>query len=155
MTRDIGPGATAARVAVGAALVVLGLVTGPGRWDVAAAVLLHPLLAVLAAAGLARALRLGVVRSGPGDWTRSEAGASLAVGMVVLLVGIALTFVSPVGGPSLYLFFGGSMLLAAVMGYAGCEVLALPNLLLRRRDAVWCLLFSPLDRAESRAGRGH
>lgn len=148
MSRDIGPGATAARAAVGMALVVLGLLTDPSWWDVAAAVVLYPALAVLVAAGLARVLRSGVVRGGDGGWTGRETGASLLVGVVVVVAGVVLTFVSPVDGPSLYFFLGGSMLLAAAKGYAGCEVLALPNLLLGRRDAVWCVLFSPLDRAE-------
>jgi len=53
-------------------------------------------------------------------------------------VGAALTFVSPVNGVALYVFFGLSMLLAALRGYDGCEILALPNLILRRQDAIWC-----------------
>jgi hypothetical protein len=48
------------------------------------------------------------------------------------------------------LFYGASMLLAAWRGYAGCEVLALSNWVLRRDDQVGCLLFSPIDSLESR-----
>lgn len=154
MSRDIGSGATAARALVGTALVVLGLLTDPSWWDAAAAVVLYPVLAVLVARGMTGALRVGVVRAGDAGWTGRAAGASLVVGLAVVVLGTALTFVSPVDGPSLYLFFGASMMLAAAKGYAGCEVLALPNLLLGRRDAVWCVLFSPLDRAERPAGPG-
>jgi hypothetical protein len=46
------------------------------------------------------------------------------------------------------IFYGGSMLLAAIRGYAGCEVLAVSNWLLRRDDQVGCVIFSPLDCAE-------
>lgn len=46
------------------------------------------------------------------------------------------------------LFYGASMLLAAVRGYAGCEVLAVPNWLLRRDDQVGCVLFAPVDAIE-------
>ncbi|HEY3771767.1 MAG TPA: hypothetical protein VGL69_02135 [Solirubrobacteraceae bacterium] len=45
---------------------------------------------------------------------------------------------------------GASLLLSAVRGYSGCESLAISNWLLRRDDQVGCLLFSPLDRLESR-----
>lgn len=45
-------------------------------------------------------------------------------------------------------FNGASMLLAAVRGYAGCEVLPISNWLLRRQDQVGCVVFSPIDYAE-------
>ena len=46
------------------------------------------------------------------------------------------------------LFYGASMWLAAVRGYAGCEVLAVSNWLLRRDDQVGCAVFWPVDRLE-------
>jgi hypothetical protein len=51
------------------------------------------------------------------------------------------------------IFYGASMWLAAARGYAGCEVLAFSNWVLRRDDQVGCLLFAPLDHLESRMGR--
>lgn len=51
------------------------------------------------------------------------------------------------------IFLGTSMLLAAARGYAGCEVLAVPNWLLHRDDQVGCMLFTPIDRAEQRRRR--
>jgi hypothetical protein len=48
------------------------------------------------------------------------------------------------------LFYGVSMLLAALRGYAGCEVLALSNWLLHRDDQVGCVLFTPIDTLEGR-----
>lgn len=41
------------------------------------------------------------------------------------------------------------MLLAAV-GRNGCELLAVPNLVLRRNDYLFCLPFSPIDAWERR-----
>ncbi len=47
------------------------------------------------------------------------------------------------------LLFGGlSMLLAALRGYAGCEMLALSNWLLRRTDQIACAVFTPIDSLE-------
>lgn len=47
-------------------------------------------------------------------------------------------------------FYGASMLLAAVRGYAGCEVLAVSNWLLGRDDQVGCVVFLPVDAVETR-----
>jgi len=47
-------------------------------------------------------------------------------------------------------FYGASMLLAAARGYAGCEVLAVSNWLLRRDDQVGCVVFLPVDAVETR-----
>jgi hypothetical protein len=44
------------------------------------------------------------------------------------------------------IFYGAAMLLAAARGYAGCEVMAVSNLLLRRDDQVGCVLFASVDR---------
>ena len=53
------------------------------------------------------------------------------------------------------LFYGASLLLAVLWGYAGCEVLAVSNWLLRRDDQVGCVLFWPIDALEGRRrGRG-
>ena len=42
------------------------------------------------------------------------------------------------------------MLLAALRGYAGCEVLAMSTWLLHRDDQIGCLVFWPIDHAEHR-----
>ena len=81
-------------------------------------------------------------------------GSPAQVGNVIALVARYLT---PQYAPALSVtsdaaafFYGGSMLLAAARGYAGCEVLAVSNWLLRRDDQVGCLVFSPLDQLERR-----
>ncbi len=61
----------------------------------------------------------------------------------------ALAFISD----ATLIFYGSSMLLAAVRGYAGCEVLAISNWLLRRDDQVGCLVFWPIDHVERRFWR--
>ena len=48
------------------------------------------------------------------------------------------------------IFYGASMLLAAVRGYGGCEVLAISNWVLRRDDQVGCFVLGPVDNMERR-----
>ena len=89
-------------------------------------------------------------------------GAGMALGFltfinVLMVLGFGLNFA--VGAvlisfdytrDAALLFYGASMLLAAARGYAGCEVLAITNWVLRRDDQVGCVLFSPLDEIESK-----
>ena len=65
-------------------------------------------------------------------------------------------WVPPLGATSdaALVFYGASMLLAAIRGYAGCEVLAISNWLLRRDDQIGCLLFAPVDHLERRGDAG-
>jgi hypothetical protein len=51
------------------------------------------------------------------------------------------------------IFFGGTMLIAGLRGYAGCEILALSNWLLRRHDQIACAVFAPIDALERRGAR--
>lgn len=73
----------------------------------------------------------------------------VTLGIVILTVFLvpALSFI----GFGAVAFYGASMLLAAVRGYAGCEVLAVSNWLLRRDDQFGCMLLSPIDHLEGRA----
>ncbi len=66
---------------------------------------------------------------------------------VNLAIGAAL-FSIPFTRDAAALFFGASLLLAAARGYAGCEVTAISNWLLRRDDQVGCVIFSPVDAAD-------
>ena len=63
----------------------------------------------------------------------------------------ALLFSLPFTREATVLFYGVSLLLAAARGYAGCEILAISNWLIRRNDQVGCVVFSPLDAIESRS----
>ncbi len=65
---------------------------------------------------------------------------------LVLGLGIAFVALAPVAA---LLFAGSSLVLAATRGYSGCEVLAVPNWLLRRDDEIACPVFSPIDALEA------
>jgi hypothetical protein len=90
-----------------------------------------------------------------GQWLRLRRTAAplRATGVVGHLVccGIAaVLLLTPATADAADLFYGTSMLLAALRGYAGCEVLAVSNWLLRRDDQVGCAIFWPIDAVESR-----
>jgi len=58
--------------------------------------------------------------------------------------------VTPADEPAVWLWIGMSLVLAAARGDAGCEVLAVANLLTGRRERVGCIVFTPIDAAEAR-----
>lgn len=89
-----------------------------------------------------------------GQWLRLRRTAAplRATGVVGHLVNCSIAAVlllTPATADAAALFYGASMLLAALRGYAGCEVLAVSNWLLRRDDQVGCPVFSPIDAVES------
>jgi hypothetical protein len=145
--RRIGGIGTAARLLVG--LVLLGsvlqgqLLAGPFR----------PVSWALGLVGLPAVL-LGW------QWWRARRGGPrfAATGAVSHALNVAVflaLYLTPWYAPALrftsdaaLLFYGTSMLLAALRGYAGCEVLAISNWLLRRDDQVGCMVFSPIDQLE-------
>ncbi len=51
------------------------------------------------------------------------------------------------------IFVGCSLVVAALRGYAGCELLALSNWLLRRADQIACGVFTPIDYLDQRRSR--
>ncbi|MPZ94726.1 MAG: hypothetical protein GEU96_07360 [Propionibacteriales bacterium] len=148
--RTIGPAGTAARAVIGIAITVVAVATmGVGWWDVAAALVALPAVAVAAALGINAVLGSTATKArARAAWSGTQIAVATVVILTVVVVGTAITFVTPVNGGSIFLYFGLSMLLASARGYDGCEVLALPNLVLRRRDAIWCPLYSPVDRSE-------
>jgi hypothetical protein len=52
------------------------------------------------------------------------------------------------------IYYGVSMLFAAVRGYGGCEVLAVSNWVLNRNDQLGCLLFKPFDLVDEKLKAG-
>ena len=147
--RHIGPIGTAARIVVGLGL--LGSVTF-GHLDGE----FRPVPWILGLVGFPVLLLAW-------QWLRSRRTdvRFQAVGPVahVLNIGMFLAlYLTPDYAPALsatsdaaLLFYGASMLLAALRGYAGCEVLAVSNWLLRRDDQVGCLVFAPVDLMEGSA----
>lgn len=95
---------------------------------------------------------------------RRDPSALRAIGPVPHVLNVAIfgvLFATPWYAPALWftsnaatLFYGLSMVVAAARGYAGCEVLAISNWLLRRDDQAGCLLFAPLDEVDRRRGDG-
>jgi hypothetical protein len=87
--------------------------------------------------------------------TRFEATGPLstALNMLVLLA-LLLTpwYARPLSFTSdaALVFYGASMLLAALRGYSGCEVTAISNWILGRDDQVGCLVLGPVDDLERR-----
>jgi hypothetical protein len=78
--------------------------------------------------------------------TRLEATGPVghALNLAVFLI---LYLFEPTSDAAL-IFYGASMWLAALHGYAGCEALAVSNWLLHRDDQVGCALFWPIDQLE-------
>ena len=136
--RQIGVIGTLARVVCGLALLYLPW------WD--SGLQLHDVL--LGLVGFPVIVLLG-------QWLRLRRTAAplRATGIVGHLVNCSIAAVlllTPATADAAALFYGTSMLLAALRGYAGCEVLAVSNWLLRRDDQVGCPVFLPIDALESR-----
>lgn len=86
----------------------------------------------------------------------NEIGPGAAMINIVVTLGlvIATVYFAPAVafiGFGAVVFYGASMLLAAIRGYGGCEVLAASNWILRRDDQIGCLLLSPIDHLEHRS----
>ena len=150
-SRAIGPAGTIARILLGGFLV--GSVIEAEITDG-----ITPLLWVLGLLAFPGVLLVA-------QWVRARRGGGrlYAVGPVAHLITLAgfmaLTLIPEynraidVTGDAAVTFVGASMLLAAARGYAGCEVLAISNWLLRRDDQLGCIVFAPVDLAESQLRR--
>jgi len=89
------------------------------------------------------------------QWTRARRNPSrlTANGPIASTTNIIVFFYFWLWAPSsisfmsdaVVIFYGVSMLIAAIRGYAGCESLAISNWLLKRDDQLGCLFFSPID----------
>jgi hypothetical protein len=139
--RGIGPAGTTARVIVGGLL--LGSVA---QGHVARG--FHLSSWVLGLVGFPVLLLAG-------QWLRArrtptQLRATGAVGHALNLVVFLALYLLDFTSDAALIFYGASMLLAALRGYAGCEVLAVSNWLLRRDDQVGCAVFWPVDQLERR-----
>ena len=137
--RGIGPLGTTARVLAG------GLFVGSVTWGHLDRGF-HPSAWLLGLVGFPALLLAG-------QWLRARRTPSplRATGPVAHALNVAvfvvLYLLEPTSDAAL-LFYGASMWLAAASGYAGCEVLAASNWLLRRDDQVGCAVFWPIDQLE-------
>jgi CDP-diglyceride synthetase len=147
MKREIGPFGTGARIILGFILfgsVFYGqIIKGPFRplpWVIG--LLIFPGIFIIW-----QYLR---ARRNP---ARLEANGPVATVLnVVILFVFYFTFIYAPSidfmSDAVLIFYGLSMLLAALRGYGGCESLAISNWLLKRDDQLGCLVFSPIDSAE-------
>jgi hypothetical protein len=83
--------------------------------------------------------------------------ATGTVAATINLLALLALFLIPQYAPRIYfistgaaVFYGASMLLAALRGKAGCEVTAISNWILGRDDQVGCPVFTPIDSIEHR-----
>lgn len=142
-TRRIGPLGTVSRILVGGLMVGAAVAqqVGVGEW----------LLGAVVMPGLFLGWQSIRVRRDQAP-IRATGPVGHLVTLVAFLIFYLTTFYAPpwsVTSGAALIFFGGSMLVAAIRGYRGCEVLAVSNWVLRRDDQVGCVLFSPIDRLES------
>jgi hypothetical protein len=148
--RGIGPIGTASRTVGG--LIAIGVpiaLSGIGWWDVGAALVALPLITM----ALSALVTAGYERFAPESLARRHSicsGPACVLVAAVVGVAIALSIVTPVNEVAIWSFFGVSMLFAALRGYAGCEVLAIPNAITGRRDQIGCVLYTPIDAAEAK-----
>jgi hypothetical protein len=146
-SRRIGAIGTTARVVVGLALLAYIAVFEQAGWKL---VLLSWLLGLLGMTGVAVAVQWWRARRTP---TRLDLTGlrGYAVDVAFFLVIFLPQWFIPRGyvlWAAGVIFIGASMLVAAVRGYAGCELMAASNWLLRRDDQVGCIVFTGVDRWE-------
>ena len=132
--RRIGTWGTVSRVCLGSLLFIAAPGMGAGPSDLVIGLLALP-MAVIAGLALRGRNAQGLRLFGPVGYAVNY---GIAVGLLLVVTVPAL------------LFYGASMLLAAARGYAGCEILAIPNWITRRDDRMACPVFSPIDAAEAR-----
>jgi hypothetical protein len=158
--RQIGAIGTGVRVVLGTVLLIFGVLGGQvividgqlrSQFE-----LLPFILGVVALPALLLGLQWLRIRHAA---ARLQATGPVAT-VVNILIFIALVS-TPLYAPQLsflgfaaFVFYGASMLVAALRGYAGCEVLAISNWILRRDDQVGCLVLGPIDSAEQRLRAG-
>ncbi len=150
--RAIGPIGTAARLVAGLLLVgnvVYGqLVTHhlrPATWA----------LGLIGIPALVLAWHVWRILRNPAHFYNNSP-LSFALGAILFLALYLTWWYAPalsVTSDAALIFFGGTMVLTALRGYAGCEILTLSNWLLRRNDQIACAVFEPFDALDRRVAR--
>jgi hypothetical protein len=145
--RAIGPLSTAARALVGGGIVATVL------WDHASSGV--DIWAWVIGLVVLPALTIAVMRWRAARHPEPLAWLTGPLGYAVWCVAVCVIFATLWFVPSLsvlsdaaLVFVGTTMLVAALRGYAGCEVLAISNWVLRRDDKIGCLVFAPVDLVE-------
>ena len=149
MKRAIGPIGTGARIILG--LILFGsvfyghIIKGPFRtlpWVIG--LLIFPAIFIIWQYLRARRNPARLEANGP---------VATVLNVVIFFAFYFTTMYAPsidFMSDAVLIFYGLSMLLAALRGYGGCESLAISNWLLKRDDQLGCLVFLPIDYAESK-----
>jgi hypothetical protein len=138
-TTELGPLGVSARIAVGLTLISLALFWRDPSWtDALIGLVVMPHVVTAALALRARRVKRPLRAAGP---LGHAANAAVFVPL----------FAHPATAGAAFLFYGGSMLVAAVRRTGGCEVTAISNAALDRDDQIGCMLFAPIDFAERRS----
>ena len=135
--RQIGPVGTASRAIVGLALLYLAGGAGGLSWTIE---WWDPLVGLVALPAIAIGLGLVARRCADGP-VRMTGPLALCINCAVIVALVA----NPYTGPGALLFYGATLLIAALRGQPGCEATVIPNVLLRRNDQIGCPTFSPID----------
>ncbi len=139
---SVGTVGRLARLVVGLTFIALALFWREPDWgDFLLGLLIAPVLVVGVMAWRARRDARPLRAIGP---------FGHALNLVILIPLFSL----PATAGAAFLFYGVSMLLAAVRATGACEVTAISNAVLGRDDQVGCPLFWPVDAAEARIARG-
>lgn len=147
--RRIGTIGTAARVILG--FVLLGSVVR-GEWSTTGLVPASWALALLGFPAALLAWQWVRARRIPARF-QATGPVGFALNAAIFLALYLTPFYAPAfafTSDAALIFYGISMVLAAIRGYAGCEVLAVSNWLLHRDDQVGCIVFAPVDSLEHR-----
>ena len=136
--RAIGPIGTIARICTGLLLFSFA------GWAAARGDLqIHEVL--LGLVGLPMIVMLVVIASQPVLGTSAYLRATGPFGTLINFSMIVALFVMPWTNEIAYFFYGVPMFLAAWRGYPGCEMLAISNPVLRRKDELGCPWFYLVD----------
>jgi len=148
--RKAGPVGRTARLILGVCVMIVAL---PVYFRAGWAYNLRSIGIVLALAVLYTFLHLALSRWAPGlnRWL----GAVLAVAPVILVwylgQGGGPLFGQGEGGTGAITYIGVSLLIDFARGDSGCEVMAIPGLLMRNRTHLPCIVLCPIDSLEQRA----
>jgi multidrug transporter EmrE-like cation transporter len=144
--KDIGPIGTTARIVVGFALVgsvvhgQLSTQFHPATWA----------LGLVAFPAIMLAWHWWRIRRNPARFQYTSP-LSFALSVVPFFALYLTWWYAPafsVTSDAALIFYGSSMVLAGLRGYAGCEILALSNWIFGRSDLIACAPFTPIDYVE-------
>jgi hypothetical protein len=112
----LGPVGLASRALAGVALIVLPIVShGLAVWDVIGALAVLPAISVVFHRLLTAAVaRLALSTGRPGSGSARTWTVNLSALIAILAIGTVLTYVTPIDAGAIWLFFGFSLLVAAV-----------------------------------------